>query len=112
MTAIIYWTVILGMVQAQDNSLGSIGGIIQINTNSNVVVLTDSVLISMLYNTNEVEYMWNNFIEKGESVSASLGHNNCVEQILNNSRASRFKIKEFLNARRHNLHIYSRFNYI
>ena len=65
------------------------GGIIQINTNSNVVVLTDSVLVSMLYNTNEVEYMWNNFIESGESVIASLGHNKCVEQILNDSRGSR-----------------------
>ena len=104
--ALICWTGILCLCQGQGqaNLNRSIkGGIIQINTNEKVIVKTDSVLVSLVYDTSEINYMWNNFVEKGERVSNSLENNNCVEQILKEARASRFKIKEYLNERETNV---------
>ena len=93
------WCVIyiLGLALAQDNYLSK-GGILKVNTEKQVIIQKDSVLVTMFYDMNEIELMWNKYIENGESLIASIGHNKCVEKVISDSRESRFKIKEFLNS--------------
>merc|ERR1712120_57278 len=57
----------------------------------------------MIYDMNDVELMWNNYIESCESLISSIGHNKCVEKVLTDSRESRFKIKEFLRLHKTNV---------
>ena len=92
-SALILCTWILGLCQGQGRITG---GILQYNTNQSVIILSDSAIITILYDTREIQYYWNNFIEKGETVSESVERNVCVENILNEARSSRFKIKQYL----------------
>ena len=87
----------LAMPQDKTSSMLTKGGIIQVNSNTNVIVVRDSVLVTMIYDMNDVELMWNNYIESCESLISNIGHNKCVEKVLSDSRESRFKIKDFLN---------------
>ena len=103
MTSVLFLTIVWGLVQAQDKSLVTKGGIIQVNYNTNVIVMRDSILVTMIYDMIEVEYMWNDYIESCESLISSIGHNMCVEKVLTDSRESRFKIKEFLKLHKTNV---------
>merc|ERR1711895_182432 len=57
----------------------------------------------MIYDMNDVELMWNNYIESCESLISSIGHTKCVEKVLSDSRDSRYKIKEFLGLHKTNV---------
>merc|ERR1712082_538943 len=89
---------ILGLALAQENNMSMLtnAGILIINTKTNVIVVRDSVLVTMIYDMNDVELMWNNYIESVECLISNLGQNKCVEKVLSDSKESRFKIKEFL----------------
>ena len=92
----------LAMAQDVNKSMLTKGGIVQVNSDTNVIVVRDSVLVTMIYDMNEVELMWNSYIESCESLVSSIGHNKCVEKVLSDSRESRFKIKEFLSLHKTN----------
>merc|ERR1711895_89297 len=79
------------------------GGIIQVNSDTNVIVVRESILVTMIYDVNDVELMWNNYIESCESLISSIGHTKCVEKVLSDSRESRFKIKEYLRLHKTNI---------
>ena len=98
MTSAVFMMIVWGLAVAQEktNSMVTNGGIIQVNSDTNVIVVRDSILVTMIYDMNDVELMWNNYIESCESLISSIGHNKCVEKVLTDSRESRFKIKEFL----------------
>ena len=87
----------LSLAQAQTSMLGK-GGVIQINTDRNIVIVRDSLLVTFVYDMNAIEYMWNEYIENCESLISKIGHSKCVEKVLNDSRESRFKIKGFLRS--------------
>merc|ERR1712239_31450 len=86
----------LAMAQDKNTSMLTNAGILIVNSKTNVIVVKDSVLVTMIYDLNDVELMWNNYIESCESLISNIGHNKCVEKVLSDSRESRFKIKEFL----------------
>ena len=67
---------------AQEKAVLSKWGIIIHNTDTDVIVVKDSLLVTVVYNLNDLEYMWNDYIESGESLIASIGkNNNCVNKI-------------------------------
>ena len=105
MTSAVFMMIVWGLALAQDktNSMVTKGGIIQVNSDTNVIVVRDSILVTMIYDMNDVELMWNNYIESCESLISSIGHNKCVEKVLTDSRESRFKIKEFLRLHKTNV---------
>jgi len=77
LTWIVVW---YSAVQAQDNMV-TVGGILKINLNKNVIIAKDSILITIIYDLSETELMWNEFIEKFENVIASLGNDRCLNKI-------------------------------
>merc|ERR1712239_96951 len=81
----VWMMMVWGLAMAQDktSSMLTNAGILQVNSNTNVIVVRDSVLVTMIYDMNDVELMWNNYIESVESLISNLGQN-------------KFKIKEFL----------------
>merc|ERR1712236_203009 len=79
------------------------GGITIHNSNTNVIVVRDIVLVTMIYDMNDVELMWNDYIGSCESLISNIGHNKCVEKVLSDSKKSRFKIKEFLRLHKTNV---------
>ena len=101
----VFMMMVWGLAMAQDktSSMLTKGGIIQVNSNTNVIVVRDSVLVTMIYDMNDVELMWNNYIGSCESLISNIGHNKCVEKVLSDSRESRFKIKEFLRLHKTNV---------
>ena len=47
----------------------------------------DSILVTFVYDTDELRYMWNDSIESGESLIASIGEDNkCVNKIISDSK--------------------------
>merc|ERR1712239_36383 len=101
----VWMMMVWGLAMAQDktSSILTKGGIIRVNSTTNVIVVKDSVLVTMIYDMNDVELMWNNYIESCESLISNIGHNKCVEKVLSDSRESRFKIKEFLRLHKTNV---------
>ena len=93
LTWIVVW---YSAVQAQDNMV-TVGGILKINLNKNVIIAKDSILITIIYDLSETELMWNEFIEKCENVIASLGNDRCLNKIVQDSQESRFLIKKFVS---------------
>ena len=92
-----YLTLILvTCLKVRADALNKKGGVIQSNTDTQVIVNRDSVLITLLYDTQNIEYIWNEFIENGESLIGIIGNNLCVEKIIADSKVSRYKIKQFL----------------
>ena len=85
---------------AQEKTVLSKGGIIIHNTDIEAIVVKDSILVTMVYNLNDLEYMWNVYIESGESLIAIIGKNSCINKVLSDSRESRFKIKQFIDKTR------------
>ena len=58
-------------------------GIILHKTDIKVVVMKDSVLVTFIYDTDELKYIWNEFIEYAESLAASIGEDNeCLNSII------------------------------
>ena len=91
----VWWT--MTVVLGQKNALKK-GGVIQENTGQDVLVMRDSVLATLVYEISEAEYMWNPFIANIENLIANVGENNCIKQVLNDCRESRFKIREFVSS--------------
>ena len=79
------------------NAVLSKGGVIKINSEKNVVILRDNLLITLIYDTNTIKYMWNQYIENCESLISNLGESKCLKKVLNDSKESRYNIKEFIN---------------
>merc|ERR1712082_152411 len=65
---------------------------------NNVVLLKDSVLIPLVYSLKDLRSMYNNFIEHLDSLSNSMGKNECLEVILAGSRQKRYFIREFIES--------------
>ena len=97
-TSMILTALSLAVAQAQTTSMLSNGGVIKINTQKNVVILRDNLLITLIYDINTIKYMWNGYIENCESLISNIGHSKCLEKVLNDSRESRYKIKECMKS--------------
>ena len=80
----------------QTSSEIKLGGILQTNYNSSIIINRGSVLVTVLYDLNNLNYVWNTHIEQGESLQGIIGRNICLEKIIADMKISRFKIKEFL----------------
>ena len=67
---------------------------------SNVVVIVDrdSLVIKIVYDTQEIRLFWNDFLEKGDALLQYIGMNNeCVNRVLLDARTSREKIRIWSN---------------
>ena len=63
-----------------------------------VIVDKDSLLNKIVYDTKEIKYIWNSFLEKGDSLLRHIGlHNRCVNKVLADVRTSREKIRRWSN---------------
>ena len=73
-------------------------GVLVSKSDPNVILLKDSVLITMIYDLGDVRSVYNEFISELESMSVILGKKECIENILIACRQSRFYIKEFVDS--------------
>ena len=67
---------------------------------SNVVVIVDrdSLVIKIVYDTQEIRLFWNDFLEKGDALRQYIGMNiECVNRVLLDARTSREKIRIWSN---------------
>ena len=87
----------LCMMKNNQNTLSEMG-ILMSKSDSNVILLKDSVLVTLIYDLGDVRSMWNEYISELESMSVVLNKNDCIENILVACRQSRFYIKEFLDS--------------
>ena len=96
MRTTIFWVVwfrtIVGSnneLQYEDTLLTKFGIIIH-KTNVVVIVDRDSLVIKIVYDTKEIKYFWNNFLEKGDSLLRHIG-------LHRTARTSREKIRRWSN---------------
>ena len=104
MRSTIFWVVwfrtIVGSnneLQYEDTFLTKFGILVH-KTNVVVIVDRDSLVIKIVYDTKEIKYFWNNFLEKGDSILRHIGLlNRCVNNVLVDARTSREKIRRWSN---------------
>ena len=78
----VFIMIVWGLAMSQDKTRLTKGGIIQVNSNTNVIVVRDSVLVTMIYDMNDVELMWNNYIESCESLITYRSKHVCRQSVV------------------------------
>ena len=96
----VLWLKSMWVIALAKSSYLTDAGVVVIDTGKEVIIDRDSILVTVVYDLTEVETMWNSFITSAESLSSSVGKNDCVSKIIADSRVSRYKIKTFLQAHR------------
>ena len=73
-------------------------GVIIHKSNLKVVVLKDSVLVTFIYDTDELRYSYNEFIEYLENLKVNLGEDNeCLNNIIKECKLNRMHIRQWFN---------------
>ena len=73
-------------------------GILVHKSNIEVIVSRDSLIIKIIYDTEEITLFWNNFLERGDHLLQYIGTDNeCVNKLLLNARGNRMEIKTWAN---------------
>ena len=72
-------------------------GLLKTETQNKITLLQDSVIISFLFDPNEVKTVWNNFIEALDHLSHSMENNECLSSVLVECRTDRVKIKQIID---------------
>ena len=77
---IVCLTLMLMPCKAHDitNSSLNVGGIITVNTNSQVILEKDSMLITVVYETRALYKLWNDYISQAEELASSIGPSLCI----------------------------------
>ena len=104
MKTTIFWVVLCYTIVGSHNQnqnediLLSKFGIIIHRTDIEVIVDKESLLVNTVYDTRELRYVWNSFLEDGDALIEHIGYNNrCVNKVLEDGRSSREKIRRWLN---------------
>ena len=73
-------------------------GVILHKSNVKVVVLKDSILVTFIYDTDEIRYSYNEFIEYLENLTVNLGEDNeCLNNIIKECKLNRMHIRQWFN---------------
>ena len=73
-------------------------GVILHKSDVKVVVLKDSVLVTFIYDTDEIRYSYNEFIEYLENLTVNLGEDDeCLNDIIKESKLNRMHIRQWFN---------------
>ena len=73
-------------------------GVIIHKTDTKVVVLKDSVLVTFIYDTDEIKFAYNEYIEYLENLTITLGEDDeCLNDIIKECKMNRMKIKNWFN---------------
>ena len=79
----------------KDNDLDRNGVVIQ-RSDSNIILIKESIIVTLIYDISNLKSVYNKFIEKVDSIQSSTGDIDCLTELLAQSREKRFLIKEFI----------------
>ena len=88
---------VMSIMDQNQESLNEIGVLVS-KFEPNVVLIKDSILVTMIYKLSDLRFIFNNFIENLDTMTVSMEKNDCLEEILASSRQKRFFIKKFLDS--------------
>ena len=79
----------------KDNDIDKNGVVIQ-RSDLNIILIKESIIVTLIYDISNLKSIYNNFIEKVDSIQSSTGDIDCLTELLAQSREKRFLIKEFI----------------
>ena len=86
----------LSLITYKDISLNEKGILIS-RSEKNVVLIKDSIIVTLVYDISTLKTMFNSYIENLDEISANIGDNDCISELLLGARKKRFLIKDFID---------------
>ena len=86
----------LSLIAFKDEYLNEKGILIS-RSDNNIVLIKDSVIVTLVYDVSSLRTMFNSYIEKLDGISANIGENECITELLLGARKKRFLVKDFLD---------------
>ena len=85
----------LSTITYKDTFLDKNGIVIE-RSDANVILIKESIIVTLVYDVSTLKSIYNTFIEKLDSIHSNIGDNDCLTELLLGSRKKRFLIKEFI----------------
>ena len=85
----------LSTITYKDTFLDKNGIVIE-RSDTNVILIKESIIVTLVYDVSTLKSIYNTFIEKLDSIHSNIGDNDCLTELLLGSRKKRFLIKEFI----------------
>ena len=86
----------LSLIAYKDEYLNEKGILIS-RSDKNIVLIKDSVIVTLVSDVSSLRTMFNSYIEKLDEISANIGENECIIELLLGARKKRFLVKDFLD---------------
>ena len=86
----------LSLITYKDTVLNE-NGIVIARSENNVVLIKESIIVTLVYDVSTLKSMFNTYIENLDTISANIGDNDCITELLVGARKKRFLIKDFID---------------
>ena len=83
------------MITNKDTFLDK-NGIVTERSARNVILIKESIIVTLVYDVSPLKSMFNVYIEELDSISSNIGNNDCLMELLSGARKKRFLIRDFI----------------